>query len=299
MPSRFIVSIVLSIVLAVVSTGHGLAEQPSVRFDLALPHLFPSFAAIPFVFEDSDLDCPEDRTAIKVSNGVLTTHHFSLPPLEQLVFPTKYVSNPIDDATYRLQITVRDCRVDIDIRQQVRVDGEWKTLLVMEERRPSLSEEARKEAVRRRLPDFHKLTDTKKENQSEANSGTGTKQLTLAELNAMLRGKGPRRWAASTLGNGFPFDDAPKSCMDVFGEYQISKSRFAMAFFAPLPGELNKFVLEGSDLDPSHGRISLTKDDCRFEFTVSQSVMRDGQWIALPLRPVPDDKTAKPADSGP
>jgi hypothetical protein len=87
--------------------------------------------------------------------------------------------------------------------------------------------------------------------------------------------------------------------MDVFGEYQFSKSRFAMAFFAPLPGDLNKFVLEGSDLDPSHGRISLTKDDCRFEFRVSQSVMHSGQWIALPLRPIPDDKVAKPADSTP
>jgi hypothetical protein len=304
MLSRFAVALVFSSLLV----GHGLAEQPSVRFDLAEPHRFPSFVAIPFVFEDGNLDCPEARWTIKVSNGLLTIHHFNLPPFDQkLEFPTKYVFDPNDDATYRLQTVLRDCRVDIDVRQRVRVDGEWKSLLVTAERRPSLSEEARKEAVRKRLPGLQKLADPKKDTDTEthgdsdSNADKDKKQLTAKELNAKLQNiygaKGPRRWGISTFGNGFPFDDAPKSCMDVFGEYQISKSRFAMAFFAPLPDELNKFVLEGSDLDPSHGRIALTKDDCRFEFTISQSVRRDSQWIALPLRPIPDDLAAKPADS--
>jgi hypothetical protein len=85
--------------------------------------------------------------------------------------------------------------------------------------------------------------------------------------------------------------------MDVFGDNQITKNSFAMAFFAPLPGDLNKFVMEGSDLDDTHARIYLTKDDCRFEFTISQSAMRDRQWTALPLRPVPEEKRAKPAES--
>ncbi len=306
MLSRLAVALVVSTILV----GHGWAEQPSVRFDLAVPHRFPSFAAIPFVFEDSNLDCPEARWTIKVSNGLLTIHHFNLPPLDQkLEFPTKYVFDPIDDATYRLQTVLRDCRVDIDIRQQVRADGEWKSLLVTAERRPGLSEEARKEAVRKRLADLDKLMDSKKDSGTETqgdgdnNVKRDSSQPTAKELNAKLQsmfgGKGLRRWGAGTFGNGFPFDDAPKSCMDVFGEYQIAKSRSAMAFFAPLPGELNKFVLEGSDLDPSHARIVLTKDDCRFEFTISQSVRQKSQWIALPLRPIPDDKTAKPADSTP
>ena len=288
--------------------GHGSAEQPSVRFDLAAPRRFPSFGAIPFVFEDANLDCPDERWTIQVSNGMLSIHHFNLPLSDpKPEFPTRHVFDPLDDATYRLQTVSRDCRVDIDIRQQVRLDGEWKALLVTAERRPSLSEEARKEAVRRRLSDLHKLTEPKKDTNSETqgdsdgNADKDKKQLTAEELNAKLQSmfgaKGPRRWGIATFGNGFPFDDAPKSCMDAFGEYQISKSRFAMAFFAPLPGELNKFVLEGSDLDPSHGRISLTKDDCRFEFTISQSVRRNSQWLPLPLRPIPEDKSDKPAPS--
>ena len=298
----------VALLVLTILIGHGSAEQPSVRFDLAAPQRFLSFAAIPFVFEDGNLDCPEQRWTIKVSNGMLTIHHFNLPPFDQKPeFPTRLVFDPLDDTTYRLQTVLRDCRVDIDVRQQVRVDGEWKALLVTAERRPSLSEEARKEAARRRLPDLPKLTDPKKDIETQADGDSSNtanndkKQLTAKELGAKLQSffgaKGPRRWAIGTLGMGFPFDDAPKSCMDVFGEYQISKSRFAMAFFAPLPGELNKFVLEGADLDPSHGRISLTKEDCRFEFTISQSVRRNSQWIALPLRPIPDGESDKPATS--
>jgi hypothetical protein len=276
--------VAVALVISVISAGLCRAEQPSVRIDLTTPRLVGSFAAIPFVFEDSNLDCPEDRTAIAVTNGVFHSHHLSLPPFEQPMSQTKYGSDPIDDSTYRLQIIRPNCRVEIDIRQQVRVDGEWKSLLVIKERRPSLSSEAQ-EAVRERLKDMPapKLATTE----------------TLADINKMLRGKGPKRWGAVTLRLGFPFDEAPKFCMDVFGEYQIANNRFAMSFFAPLPGELNKFVLEGSDLDPSHARIVLTKDDCRFVFTISQSIMHGGQWIALPLRSAPDDKTAKPADSGP
>lgn len=285
MSSRIAGVIAFSVVLA----GHGLAEQPSVRIDLSVPRYVPSFVAIPFVFEDSNLDCPDDRRTIAVTNGVLKTYRLNLPLVEPSAFPTNFPTkttfDPIDDSTYRLELMRSQCRVEIDIRQQVRVDGEWKSLLVMKERRPSLSEEARKEAVRKRLGD-----------------GPAAKMATpetIAEINKMLRGRGPRRWGASTLSVGFPFDDVPKSCMDVFGEYQITKVSFAMAFFTPLPGELNKFVMEGSDLDAAHARVALTKDDCRFEFTVSQSVMHDGQWIALPLRPVPDDKMANPAGSGP
>jgi hypothetical protein len=117
--------------------------------------------------------------------------------------------------------------------------------------------------------------------------------MSVKEIVELLRAKDPGRWTGSTLSMGFPFDDGPKPCMDVFGEYRMTRNSFAVAFFAPLPGELNKFVLEGSELDGSHARIYLTKDDCRFEFTISQSVMHDFQWTTQPLRPVSEDGMAK------
>jgi hypothetical protein len=259
------------------------AAQPNVRIDLSAPRPMGSFAAIPFVFEDSGLDCPEERRTITVSNGMLKSHSLILPPIDQAIFPTRTKFDPIDDFTYGLQHIRANCRVDVELRQQVQEGGEWKSLLVMEERRSGLSAEARQEAVRKLLGDRPKPV-------------TGT-QESLAEINKMLRGKGPRRWGGATFGLGFPFDQAPKSCMDAFGEYQITKISFAMAFFTPLAGGLNTFVMEGSDLDPTHARIYLTKGDCRFEFTISQSVLRDGQWTVLPLRSAPGDKEAEPVES--
>jgi hypothetical protein len=76
--------------------------------------------------------------------------------------------------------------------------------------------------------------------------------------------------------------------MDAIGEFVMAKYKVAMAFFGPLPGELNKFILEGTDLDDYHARIYMTKDNCRFEFTISQSAIRDNKSILIPLRPAPD-----------
>jgi hypothetical protein len=103
----------------------------------------------------------------------------------------------------------------------VREGDEWKSLLVTEERRPSLSEEARQEAVRRRVGDLYIPKDAK--------------QISLAELNKMLRGRAPKRWGAAARSVGLPFEGAPVSCMDVFGEYQITRISFGMVFLRPCP----------------------------------------------------------------
>jgi hypothetical protein len=288
-----IVRIIVAVALFAVATGRCAAEQPGTRIDLSAPRLLESFFGVGFVFEDSNLDCPDDHSTVAVSKGMLKVFSLRFPPFEQPIFQTKITADPIDDTTYRYQFANASCRMDIDIRHQVRVGDHWKSLLVMEERRPSLSAEARQEAAKKGVADLMK----------KAEVWAKKNPMSLAEILAMLRGKGPGRWTGSTISMGFPFDDSPKSCMEVLGEYRITSNSFAVAFFAPLPGELNKFVLEGSDLDASHARIYLTKDDCRFEFTISQSVMRDFQWTNLPLRPVPDvrpapeDKVAKEAES--
>jgi hypothetical protein len=272
----------LVIALLIATTTSVSAGEPDVHLDLAASTAFPNFFAIPFVFEDSNLECPEDRWTMTVSKGMLKIHHLNLPPMEP---PTDRMPSmhhmkpdPSDDVTYRLRYVGSNCHVDIDIRQQVRSEGEWKSLLVVEERRPSLSEEARQEAVRRRLGNL-------------ALPSKDAKPMTQADLdkiNAMLRSKGPPRWAGSTFAMGFPFDAAPSSCMEVMGEYLITKNSFALSLFAPLPGELNKVVMDGTDLDEAHARIYLTRDDCRFEFTISQSAVRNGESVPIPLRRAAD-----------
>jgi hypothetical protein len=271
----------LGVALVLAMTGAVFGKEPDLRIDLSTRSAFPTFSAVPFVFQDSGLDCPEERWTMTVSSGLLKFHHLNLPPMEQPAQPattTHMKIDPTDDFTYRLQYIRPNCRVDIDIRQQVRADGEWKSLLVIRERRPSLSEEERKEEVRRRLDALGLPKASEPATQSDV----------AKKLNEFFGSKGPPRWGGGTFSWGVGFDDAPQSCMEVIGEYVMTKVSFAMAFFAPLPGELNKFVLEGTDLDDYHGRIFLTKDDCRFEFTISQSAIRDGKSVPIPLRALPE-----------
>jgi hypothetical protein len=275
--------LLLGMCVCLAAPGAAAAREPDLRLDLSAMHLPPAFFAVPFVFQDSGLDCPEDRRTITVSNGELKGHYLSLPLTERPALPTLIKTDPIDDVTYRLQYARASCRVDIDIRQQVRVDGEWKPLLVIDERRPSLSVEERQAAMRQRLADVTSATNAKSASQAD-----------LAKINEMLRPEGPPRWTGRTMTWDFPFQGAPASCMEAFGEYRITKDGFAMAFFAPLPADLNKFVIEGADLDESHARIDLTKDDCRFEFTISQSAIRNGKSIPIPLRPLPGVRQADP-----
>ena len=284
---RFRIGVVL--VLFNVSIGYGRAEQASTRIDLSAQHRLQSFYGIVFGFVGSTPACPEDRRSLVVSNGVLKLFSPRFPPFEPPIFRSGIKADPIDDTTYRYQFAKPACRMDIDIRDQVRVDDQWKSLTVREDHRPSLPPDAREEAARNRVADLVKKAEA--EAKQDPMSGE--------DIVGALRGTGPRRWTGTTIDFGFPFEAAPQPCMDVLGEYRIARSSFAMAFLAPLPGGLNTFVLEGSDLDPSHGRIYLTKDDCRFEFTISQSVLHDGQWIALPLRPADEDKPAKEAEPRP
>jgi hypothetical protein len=269
----------LAVALLIATIGSASGGEPDVHFELQAWKQPPTFFAIPFVFEDSNLDCPEGRWTITISDGVLRTHYLSLPPIEQASVGMK--TDPSDDFTYRLQYIRPNCRVDIDIREQVRSDGEWKSLAVTEERRPSIPKEMRQEAERRRLSSLPLPKDEKPMTQSD-----------LDKLSSMLRPKGGPRWAASTFAMGFPFDEAPPFCMELIGEYRMTKNSFGLALFVPLPGELNKVVMDGVDLDQSHGRIYLTKNDCRFEFTIGQFAVRDRQSIPIPLRPVPSGSQA-------
>jgi hypothetical protein len=264
----------VALFLATIASVSG--REPDVHIDPTVWNPGPTFWAIPFVFEDSKLDCPEDRWTMTVSNGLLGIHHLNVPPIEPSTDRMRV--DPSDDLTYRLEYFRLNCRVDIDIRQQVRSGGEWKSLLVPEARRPSLSKEARQEAIRRSLDALGlPTTDAKRLTQSD-----------IDRINEKFKPKGPPRWTASTMTWRFPFDAAPRSCMEVMGEYRITKNSFALAFFAPLAGELNRVVMDGADLDEAHAQIYLTHDDCRFEFTISQSAVRDGQSVPIPLRPVPN-----------
>jgi hypothetical protein len=88
------------------------------------------------------------------------------------------------------------------------------------------------------------------------------------------------------MGMGFSFDDRPQTCFEASGNYQIGRTGIIFSFLTGLPGDVNRFVVERTDLDANRSRLSFTRDDCRFELTVSQSVLRHGHWVSLPLAPL-------------
>ena len=69
------------------------------------------------------------------------------------------------------------------------------------------------------------------------------------------------------------------------GDHQIGRTGITFSFLTGFPGNLNRFVIERADLDANRSRLYFMRGDCRFELTVSQSVLRDGQWVLLPLAP--------------
>ena len=55
------VPLLLAMAGAAFMAGAALGREPDLRFDLATRTAFPAFVAVPFVFQDSGLDCPDAR----------------------------------------------------------------------------------------------------------------------------------------------------------------------------------------------------------------------------------------------
>ncbi len=85
----------------------------------------------------------------------------------------------------------------------------------------------------------------------------------------------------------FGFDDRAQTCFEAVGDYHIERAGIRFSFLTSLPGDLNRFVIERTDLDAMRRQLNFTRGDCRFELTISRSVSRDGQWLSVPLAPIP------------
>jgi hypothetical protein len=100
------------------------------------------------------------------------------------------------------------------------------------------------------------------------------------------RTAGSLNQSVGTVSKNFPFDDAPQTCFEAVGDYEIGRTGIIFSFLTGFPGYLNRFVIERADLDANRSRLYFIRGG-RFELTVSQSVLRDGQWVSLPLAPSP------------
>jgi hypothetical protein len=169
--------------------------------------------------------------------------------------------------------------MNIAVRQQVRRDGSWTSLLVPRGQRPSVPLEERREIERQ----FS-------ENVLEPRERTQAEKESVERMRAALKvwhTAGSLNLSVGTVSKSYLFDDEPQTCFEAAGDYQIERTGIIFSFLTGFPGDLNRFVIERTDLDANRSRLYFMRGDCRFELTVSQSVLRDGQWVSLPLAPSP------------
>jgi hypothetical protein len=272
----------VSLFILAMSCLEAVADSPKTRIDFNQRGRSATYSGVAFVFEQASGDCPEQDGTIVIEKGSvqLISPWVLAPskPTNSLTGLTGVRIDAADDTSYRVQFLRPICQIDIGVRQQRLDQGEWKSLLVAEERRPSLSEQMRSELRRKRMSDI------------QARVAEMTSDEVQAEQQRRSQEAPPGRWSIMTTGLRVRFEDTVSDCLNAFGEYQVFGQGFAMSFFSPLGEGVNQFLMEGTDLDSSHGQIVLIKGDCRFEFTVSQTALIDGRRVAVPLRPAPERK---------
>ena len=185
------------------------------------------------------------------------------------------ITTPPDDETQLFRLAAQGCRFDIAIRQQIRrEDGSWASLLVPRRFRPSVPEAERRELGRQIVERLKERPITSPDEQP------GPLQEAWQALGSIgsLQGYG-------VLSSGAGFDDPPATCFEALGDYLIEQQNVAFLFAIGLPGDLNRFTIERTEIDPDHSRLHLTQGNCRFELTIGKSIRRDGEWRAVSVAP--------------
>jgi hypothetical protein len=178
----------------------------------------------------------------------------------------------LDDQTYRHRIAGDTCRVDIDIAEQVRRNEVWTSVLLPRMSRPSLTPEERSEAERQ-YRDSHR--DPVPLEQWGRYVDARNARSTMGTL---------RQGISYTISNGLGFDGA-QPCFDGIGDYLVDQRGLEVHFVTNLPGGLNRFVMERVDIDDDHSRLYLTHGECRFELTISASILAQNKWMPRSIAP--------------
>jgi hypothetical protein len=241
---------------------------------------FPTFVTARASFAESDTQCAEDRGTLRISGGTLALMWPTSTEPRRPASDWHATIQPTDDETRQYRVGTSTCRVDIAVRQQVRHDESWEPLLVPRQQRPSLPLTERREL----------------QNQFVENLLT-PKDTTLASREWLDRysaaTKEMRVWrdtASGAVRMAFVFEERLQTCFEAIGDFQIRGSGVQFSFLTGLPDDLNRFVIERTDLDANRRRLYFLRGNCRFELTISQSVLRDGEWTSVPLVPITSPK---------
>jgi hypothetical protein len=251
------------------------AQEPNrrVNLDVVSNAPLPSIVVSRVSFAQGDSQCPEDRGQLRISGGTLALIR-ATPTDPRPTSDWRMTAQPIDDETQLYRLETSACQMDIAIRQQVRREGSWKPLLVPKQQRPSVPEEERRELQRQFIENLRTPKEPNPSIREMVDRQIAANKERLAWGNSGF---------APFMRMPFAFEDRPEVCFEALADFHVDRSEVQFSFLTPLPGDLNRFVIENANPDANRGRLYFMRGDCRFELTISQSVLRDGEWISVPL----------------
>jgi hypothetical protein len=268
------VRILFAAILAMLCNNASPAQDVSGRIDLdAIAPVHRVVMARLVFSKTAAVSCPQDFGILRISPAGIWHHRPLLPGRPAVA--SGFISNLPNDETHLFRVATPDCRFDIAVRQQILQDDNWVSLLVTKRRRPSLSADERRELDRQFLA---QLKDRAKSRTPEESARLRKAAEALNSIGSLMQG-------ALMLGTRGAFDDAPATCFEAIGSYVIDPEGVTFLFATGLPGDLNRFVIDRTDIDDERSRLHLTQGDCRFELTISKSARSDGRWQAVAVVP--------------
>jgi hypothetical protein len=276
-------ALIVASLLVLGFTGQAQAQEPSGRIDLDVVSGSPQakIVVVRVGFVENDRDCPERQHRLRIAKATLTQLEVRMPT-DPGPHYSQTAGKPGDDETQLYQIATPTCRTEIAIRQQVRKDGAWVSLLVPRFERPSVPSDERREVLRQ-------LTESRRAQAQTPEARELLDRFMAADKALRAAGSLSPVYATRSIW-AFVFEDKPEACFEAIGDYRIERTGVTFSFMTDLPGDLNRFAIERADPDPNRARLFFTRGDCRFELTISQSILQNSGQIAVPVAPLPATK---------
>jgi len=267
--------IVIAGVLLLALPSAVAAQQVSGRIDLDVIARAPRIAGLPsarpaavhIAFAESDVACPERHGTLQMSGGELRLHQFFTRSYWSASSLRPRNVKPIDDEAYQYEIATKDCRIQLDVRLQIRRDGAWTSLSLPWQSLPSIPPAEKRAALNRLLEQAREKAKSRPPANNRVIGPPPVKTMLGEELGG--------------LNQGFFFENAPKPCIEGVGTFLLDRDGATFSFMAGLPGDINRFAIERADVDPYRGRLYFVQGDCRYEITVGMWFWYHFDWAPL------------------
>jgi hypothetical protein len=252
--------------------GAASAQRANDRIDLDAIATAPRIAGLPSVrpaaahvaFAENEAACLERHGNLQISGGALRLHQLligKLPPPRSI--------KPIDDEGYQYEIATKDCRIQLDVRLQLRRDRSWTSLSLPWASRPSIPLAERNAATRRLLEQGRE--------RAKSTPPAGDRPPSQPPVKTVLGDE------LGQVSEAFFFEDAPKTCFEAVGTYALGRDGATFSFMAGLPGDINRFAIERADVDSYRGRLYFVREDCRYEITIRKWIWYHFDWAPVRL----------------